>query len=415
MKLLLNHIGELVTLETPAGVRRGSEMSGRLGIIEDGAVLIEDGFIQWLGVSKDVPNQTFDKVLQLSGKTVTPGLIDAHTHIIFAGDRAVEYTMRAAGKSYQDIEAAGGGIAKSVRQVAEAGEGELLLQTAKRLRAAFMLGVSTMEVKSGYGLDLPNELKLLRAVKKLNGMQPITLVPTFLAHAVPAAFKDNRNAYIEMLCTEMIPAIVKERLAVFCDVFCDDGAFTASEAQRILQAGISAGLKPRIHTDEFASIGGSQVASQLKCSSADHLLKLTDDGISDLLIGDVVAGILPGTSFFLGLPHANARKMIDAGLPVTLATDCNPGSCMTENLPLMMSIACSQLKLTPAEALVAVTINAARSLGLEKETGSIEVGKRADIAVFDVPSYTHLAYHVGINSCIQHIKDGKLFTLANGI
>lgn len=416
MKFLYTHIRQLVTVASPEGVRRGRAMRD-LGVIEDAAILIDNGKIAWLGKTIDFPaffapgkTQTIqtagspdgppDKPLEINASryVALPALIDSHTHLVFAGDRADEYALRAEGKTYSEIAASGGGIAKSVAALAVATEDALVEAALPRLSRMLGNGVETVEIKSGYGLTLEAELKQLRAINRLSWLQPVRILPTFLAHDVPPEYRNGaarRADYIHLLCTEFIPRIAEEKLAVFCDVFCDRGAFTAAESRRILEAGVQHGLQPRIHTDEFESIGGSAVARDVRCLSADHLLALTGKGIDNLLAADSVATLLPGTAMCLGLPYADARKLIDAGLPVALATDYNPGSCLTENLPLMMTLACSQMKMTVEESICAVTINAAKSLGLSHELGSIEVGKQARLTFYDIPDYRYIPYHFG--------------------
>lgn len=387
--------------------RRGAEMRD-LAVIEDGAVLVEDGRITWVGPSRELPQaRTPDHVIDARGRTVLPGLVDSHTHLIFAGDRVDEFERRLQGKSYQEIAAGGGGINATVRSVRAASKEQLKDAARIRLDRLLAFGVTTVEIKSGYGLSLESELKCLQAVAEIT--HPCELVPTFLgAHEVPPEYRNNREEYIRLLVESMIPAVAQGKWAEFCDVFCERGVFTVTESTRILQAAVDHGLKVKVHADELSALGGAELAARFRATSADHLLHVTDAGIAALREAGTIATLLPGTAFFLGLPFAPARRLIDAGVPVALASDCNPGSCMTENLPLVGTMACTQMRMLPAEAITAMTLNAAAAVGRSDRIGSVEVGKQADLLILDVPNYSHFLYHFGINHAWRVIKSGRV-------
>ncbi|MBI3019191.1 MAG: imidazolonepropionase, partial [Deltaproteobacteria bacterium] len=339
---------------------------------------------------------------------VLPGLIDAHTHLIFAGYRHEEFAKRSEGKSYLEIAKEGGGILSTVRETQKASFNTLVKLVQARIQKARSFGITTLEIKSGYGLSLKDELKCLTALQKLSKTEKVNLISTFLgAHDFPPEYKDNRDAYVELLCKTMIPQVAQKKLAKFCDVFIDEGFYTLSQTEKILKAAAAHALQIRLHADEFKPLGGTELAVSLKAKSVDHLMAVTERGIEALVHSNTVATLLPGTSFFLGKPYAPARKLMDAGACVALATDFNPGSSVTQNLLLVATIAVTQMKLTLSEALSAVTYNAAKSLGREDITGSIEVKKQADLALFDVPSYEYLLYHFGDNFCKKVIWQGQ--------
>jgi imidazolonepropionase len=407
--LIIHHAAQLICVASDSLSRRGPEM-GRLDVIPDGAVVISDGVIQWVGRTSDLPPIPPDaEVLDASGKVVLPGFIDSHTHLIFAGSRENEFEQRLQGKTYEQIAAGGGGINATVQQVRRASKEELKAATRRRLQRLLGFGVTTVEIKSGYGLTLADELKCLEVIAELNQEGPCELVPTFLgAHAVPTEFHGNREGYIRLLLDEMLPEVSRRRLAEFCDVFCERGAFTAEESERILKRASELEMKLKVHADEFSSSGGAELAARLRAVSADHLLCITDAGIKALERSGTVATLLPGTAFFLGLNYAPARRLIEAGLPVALASDCNPGTCPTENLPLIGSLACTQMKMLPAEVVTALTLNAAAALDRSDRLGSIEVGKQADLIVCDVPDYRQLFYHFGVSHVWRVIKRGRV-------
>lgn len=420
MTLLIKNMAQLVCVARRGErVKTGRDM-GDLAIIEHGAVLLRDGRIDWVGPTAELPPSGTGvtpvppaQVIDATGKTVLPGLVDSHTHLLFAGTREDEFLLRLQGISYQEIAARGGGINATVRRVRQASKEELMELARSRLDRMLRLGVTTVEVKSGYGLNVAEEIKCLEAIVALDREHPCDLVPTFMgAHDVPAEYGGNREGYIDLVTKEMIPEVASRSLAEFCDVFCEDGVFSVAESEKILRVARDHGLKLKLHADEFSSIGGAELAARLGATSADHLLRITDDGIDAMLKAGTVATLLPGTAFFLGLPYAPARKLIDRDVPVALATDCNPGSCMTENLPLIGTMACTQMKMLPAEVVTAVTLNAAAAVARSDRIGSIEIGKQADLVIFDVPDYRQLFYHFGVNHVWKVVKKGRVVVAA---
>ncbi|PGZ76539.1 imidazolonepropionase [Priestia megaterium] len=393
--------------------KRAQDMSD-IGIIEHGSVVVENGLITFVG--SDVEAERYVHTLsghintiEASGKIVTPGLIDAHTHIVFGGSREKELEMRLNGAKYIDILKAGGGILQTTTSTREATEEQLIQETSKRLNRFLQYGVTTVEAKSGYGLTLEDELKQLRAAKKLDERHPIDIVSTFMgAHAVPVEYKENSDEFVRLVIEEMIPRVAEENLAEFCDVFCEEGVFTIEQSEQILEAGKVYGLKPKIHADEIVQFGGAELAAKVGAVSADHLLQASDEGIKQMAKSGVIAVLLPGTAFFLMEKPANARKMMEAGVPVALSTDRNPGSSPTESLPFIMNLACLTMKMTPAEVLTACTINAAHAIGRADEVGSIEVGKKGDLVLFDAPNYQTLQYNYAVNLVDTVIKKGKV-------
>ena len=364
--------------------------------------------IHWVGKAEDLPAK-FKNAVQtdLKGKILTPGLIDCHTHIVFGGERSAEYAMRAAGKTYQEIARAGGGILSTVRATRETPFDELFSQAKERVEESMNRGITTIEIKSGYGLTLEDELKILQVIKKLRDTLPLTIVPTLMgAHAIPPEFTTNRQGYLALLCENLIPQVAKMGLATFCDVFVEKNHFTPDEGRQILECALRHGLKPKIHAEQLSDFGGSKVAADLHAVSADHLEYLSEKDLKALIEAGVTGVLLPGASFFLGTPYPPARKFIDAGLPVAISTDWNPGTSMSGDLLLMMTIAMSQMKMTIAETFAAVTYNGARALGFS-DRGSIEIGKRADLAIFDAPSFIHLPYHFGTNHLSGLVIKGK--------
>jgi imidazolonepropionase len=388
---------------------KGREMRD-IAVISDGAIFIQDGRIAWVGTTKDLPSYDNDaQVIDASGKTVLPGLIDSHTHLVFAGTREQEFERRLGGATYQEIAASGGGIQSTVRSVRSASKDQLKEFARQRLERLLGFGVTTVEVKSGYGLNLADELKCLEVIAELNAEGPLHLVPTFLgAHALPEEYSTRRESYVRLLIEEMLPEVSRSGLAKFCDVFCESGAFTVDESERILRRARELGFALKVHADEFSANGGAELAARLGCASADHLLCVSDAGIDALGRAGTVASLLPGTAFFLGVGYAPARRMIERGLPLAVATDCNPGTCPTENLPLIGAMACTQMKMSPAEVIAALTINAAGAIQMSDRVGSIEVGKQADILIADVPNYQHLFYHFGVSHVWRVIKRGRV-------
>jgi imidazolonepropionase len=343
-----------------------------------------------------------------------PGFIDSHTHVVFAGDRANEYRMRLEGKTYEEIAQAGGGIVNTVSSVRKTPKAKLIGLAEQRIWNSISFGVTTLEAKSGYGLDTKNEIKMLEVISDLNKHMPIDILPTFLgAHAFPKEM--SRRDYFDMILYEMIPIVAKRKLARFIDVFCEKNYFTPEETNEIFEQGIRFGLIPKLHTNQFYSVGGIETAVRNKAISVDHLEVMTDDEVSALKRTGIVACVLPGVSYFLNIPYAPARKLIENDIPVAIATDFNPGSCMTENIQLIMSFAAQTapggMKMSINEIINAVTVNAAASLGISDTAGSIEVGKQADLLIFDMPSYEHLIYHFGMNQLESVIKKGEMILI----
>lgn len=387
-------------------LRGAGEVFDGAEVRRDVAVGVRDGTIAWIGP----PDIEADEVVDLDGRLLTPGLVDPHTHIVFGGDRADEYARRAAGASYLEIAAAGGGIAHTMKSTRAASLDALVALARPRLDALLRCGVTTAEVKSGYGLTLDAELKMLEVVRRLDAEHPIDLVATFLgAHTVPPEYKADRARYLDLVVDEMIPAVAAAGLAEFCDVFIEEGAFTLDEAERVLKAGLAHGLRPKVHADQLSPGGGAELAARLGAVSADHLEHVSDFGVALLAEAGTVAVLLPGAAMFLGGDERPpARTLIDHGVRVALATDCNPGTCMTENLLLMLTLGMSRLGMSPSEVLTAVTAHAAQAVGRGDVAGTIAVGRPADLAVYDVPSHRHLPYRFGAIPTARVYKRGRL-------
>ena len=389
----------MLTLAGPGRARRGPELSD-LGIINDGAVAIRDGVIQWAGPTDQLPDKNAPD-FDASGKVVLPGFVDSHTHAVFARTRADEFEWRIQGTPYMDILARGGGILSSVKAVREAPK--LRVQFADRF---LEFGTTTIEAKSGYGLNLQTEIRMLESMRLTDRLE---VVPTYLgAHAVPLEFRDNRAAFVDQVIEDM-KTIGARRLAEFCDVFVEPGVFTPDEARRIFAAARSLGMAIKVHADEFQSSGGAALAVEVGAASADHLGAITEADISRIAASDVVATLLPSTLFILGESHyAPARKLIHSGAAVALATDFNPGTSPTLNMQFVLSLACTQMKMTPAEAIVAATMNGACAVRREQRAGSIEPRKPADIAIYDLSDYREIPYFAAVNFCIATFKKGEL-------
>lgn len=408
--LILKNIGKLVTMQGSSSFRVKEEMN-KINIIENAYIAVKNGKILAIGVGDEFGNLCEDdtKIHDAEGLLVTPGLIDSHTHLIHGGSRENEFSMKLNGVPYIEILNNGGGILSTVKATKEASEEELYKKAKKSLDRMLEFGVTTVEEKSGYGLELNTEIKQLEVARVLDKNHPVDLVHTFLgAHAVPEEYKENHKAYIDILVDVMMPKIKDMGLAEFCDVFCEEGVFTIEESEYILQKAKEMGYKLKIHADEIESLGGAELAAKLGCVSADHLIAASDEGIKMMAENNVVANILPATSFNLNKNYADCRKMIDMGAIVSLSSDYNPGSCPSENLQLVMQLGCLHLKMTPNEVLTAVTINAAYAIDRADKIGSIEVGKNADFVVFDARNVEYLMYHFGINHTKKVYKNGNL-------
>jgi imidazolonepropionase len=402
---------QLVTLGGPARPRGGVELR-ELSIIHDGAMLVRNGVIESVGTRAEIekisgPNC---EVVDAQGGVVLPGFVDAHTHPVFAGNRADEFEQRALGASYQEIAAAGGGIKSTVRKTRAASEDALVAAGQRYAEWFLRCGTTTVEAKSGYGLTTEDELKMLRAIRRLNESTPLRYVPTFLgAHTVPDEFKGRSEAYVALVSGEMLPRVAQEKLAEYCDVFCEAGAFSVDESRHILTAAKHLGLGLRVHADQLSLNGGAALASELGATTADHLEHADAAGIARLKAANVQPVLLPAAVLMLGARrYPPARAMIEAGLAVVIATDFNPGSSPVASMLLVLSLACTQMKLTPAEAITAATINAAYSLGRGHKLGSLEVGKRADFVIYDCRDYRELAYFAGLEHPAAVYVGGQL-------
>jgi imidazolonepropionase len=400
--ILLRNIGLLITCRPGGG-------QGNLHAIPGGALVWSSGRIVWAGPEDDVPANLGTLVMEdAGGRMVVPGLVDCHTHLAFGGWRADEFARRARGETYADIARSGGGILSTVRVTRAAGEAALASKADEALTRMMALGVTTIEAKSGYGLTVEHELMLLRIYKELQARGPVRIVPTVLgAHALPPEFSSDRAGYLRLLTEELFPRIAALQLARFCDVFVEEGAFTVDEARQVLQAGRRMGLVPKLHADQLTSSGGAELAAEVGAISADHLEQVSDAGIAAMAGAGVVAVSLPIASLYLRQPPLPARKLLDAGVPVAVATDFNPGSAPSYHLPLAMTLACTTQGMTPSEALKGATIVAARALGEEQEIGSLEEGKAADFAVIDAPSVEHWLYHFRPNACVRTVIGGR--------
>jgi imidazolonepropionase len=400
MKVLAN-IAQLATCRAEGG-------QGDIHVIPQAALVWDEKEVVWIGPERELPAAygTAERV-DAGGRLVIPGLIDCHTHLAFGGWRADEFEQRIRGRSYLEIAQAGGGIASTVRQTREATEQQLVERAGQFLEGMLALGVTTVECKSGYGLNEEAELKLLRVYRRLAQEQPVRLVPTFLgAHAVPAEFKDNRAAYVDLLVNRLIPAVGREKLAACCDVFVEESAFSVNEARRILRAGQEAGLAAKLHADQLTDGGGAELAAELGARSADHLEHISEAGVLAMAQAGVVAVSLPLASLFLAQSPMPARRLIQAGVPVAVATDFNPGTAPSYHLPLALMLACTLQRMTPAESLKGATIYAARAVGLERSLGSLEPGKAADFALLDAPDVNHWLYHFRPNACVMTTLGG---------
>lgn len=394
--LAVIHAAQLVTLAGPKRPRVGAEMAD-LAIIRDGGMLIHDGKIDSVGPSDEVEKKSRGaEIVDAGGRVVLPGFVDAHTHLVFAGNRLDDFERRAHGESYEQISKAGGGIWSTVEKTRAASDHDLLVQAKKHADWFLRCGTTTVEAKSGYGLTLEDELKILRVMERLNKETPLEIVPTFLgAHAVPRGM--DADEYVELMLAQMLPRIAREKLAEFCDVFCERGYFDVERSRRILTAAREFGLRLRIHADQLSNSGGAKLAAELEATTADHLEKTDGHGIAAMKSAGVQPVLLPGSVYALGSSdYPRAREMIEAGLAVVIATDFNPGSSPTPSMPMILSLACTQMKMSPAEATTAATINGAYSLNRGSTIGSMEQGKLANFAIFDCEDYRELAYWFGV-------------------
>ncbi len=405
-KLLVKNIGLLATPEGKTA-HRGEEQ-GRIKFLKDAWVLIEDGVIAAVSTG-EAPAADGAEIVDAEGHLVTPGLVDAHTHLIFGGWRQNELGLKLHGASYLDIQNAGGGIQSTTNATRKATEQELADKAEKALDEMLRFGSTTVEAKSGYGLATEHELKALQVIKDLNDRHPIDLVATFMgAHLVPAEYKANREEYVRLVCEEMIPRVKEQGIARFCDVFCEADTFTVEESRQVLEAGLRYGLRPKIHADEIEAIGGSQLAGELGAISAEHLIVCPPEGIESMAKGGVIACLLPATSFNLGAVFAPARDMVKAGVPVAMATDFNPGSCPCLNMQFVINLGCLKYRLTPEEVLTAVTLNGAAAIDLADKVGSVEAGKLGDLVIWDAPDLDYICYRVGSNLARTVIKRGTV-------
>lgn len=412
-ELLIEHAAELLTLAGTNDRPRTGAALRDLGIVTDGAIAAADGQLVAVGPTSQVRDsirlESGATVIDASGHVVLPGFVDPHTHVIFAGSRADEFEARLRGATYLEIAAGGGGILRTVAATRAADEDTLVRLGAVRLARMLRCGTTTVEAKSGYGLSVEHELKQLRAAHRLSASHEVDLVPTVLAaHAVPPEFAGHPDAYIDLVTQEILPAVAEEDLAEFCDAFCDEGAFTIEQGRAALEAGAALGMTPKLHADEFGDRGGAQLAANLDAISADHLLHASETGLVAMGRTGTMAVLLPGTALYLGLPYAAARRMIELGVPVALGTDFNPGSSPGWSMPATIGLASTGMKMLPAEAIVAATINAAWAIGMEEEVGSLTPGKAADLLLFEVTDYREIAMAAGALLPTHVIKRGRL-------
>ncbi len=411
MSLLIENASQVVTCHTRGRKFKAGKYQSEIGLLKNTSVYSDGGRIKWIG--KTLPKSIKRKDLRKidgRGKCVLPGFIDSHTHLVFAGSRADEFSMRIKGRTYEEIAKAGGGIISTVKATRKAAKKELKELARKRINSSISFGVTTIEAKSGYGLNTAAELKMLEVINELNHEMPIDVYATFLgAHAYP---KDKTKVeYLEEILYEMIPQIAKRDLATFIDAFCEKNYFSVGDTKKIFMQGIKFGLVPKLHTNQFYSIGGIEAAISCGAISVDHLEVMKPSDIKALVNSGTIACVLPSVSYFLDIPYAPARKMIASNIPIALATDFNPGSAMSENIQLVMSLAVQLLKMNIEETINAVTINAAAALGVSHNAGSIETGKQADMVIFDTPNYKDIIYHFGVNQAEKVIKKGKILKI----
>jgi imidazolonepropionase len=413
--LIIKNASELVTC-SGFTAKKGEEMSD-LKIIPDGAVVVKEGVIEAVGTTRDILSELEKTESDLSGydiidatnRAVLPGFVDSHTHFVFGGFRAEEFSWRLRGDSYMEIMNRGGGIVNTVQATRKAAVEELVQSGIKRLDSMLSFGVTTVEGKSGYGLDCDTEIKQLDVMAHLNNIHYVDIAPTFLgAHAVPEAYKGKEDAFIEFMMNDVMPRVAERKLAEFCDIFCEKNVFSVTQSRRLLSKAKELGLKLKLHADEIVQTGGAELAAELEAISADHLLQASEEGIRQMAAAGVVATLLPATAFSLKEPYARGRYMIDSNCAVALATDFNPGSCFTESIPLIFALATLYMDITTEEAITALTINAAAAIDRADTIGSLDVGKHGDLAVLEYPSYKFIPYHIGISTVDKVVKKGNL-------
>jgi imidazolonepropionase len=413
--LIIKNASELVTCSGYTA-KKGREMSD-LKIIPDGAVVVKEGVIEAVGTTRDILSELEKTESDLSGfdildaknRAVLPGFVDSHTHFVFGGFRAEEFSWRLRGDSYMEIMNRGGGIVNTVQATRKAAVEELVQSGIKRLDSMLSFGVTTVEGKSGYGLDCDTEIKQLEVMAHLNNIHYVDIAPTFLgAHVVPEAYKGKEDAFIEFMMSDVMPRVAERKLAEFCDIFCEKNVFSVAQSRRLLSKAKELGLKLKLHADEIVQTGGAELAAELEAISADHLLQASEEGIRQMAAAGVVATLLPATAFSLKEPYARGRYMIDSNCAVALATDFNPGSCFTESIPLIFALATLYMDITTEEAISALTINAAAAIDRADTIGSLDVGKHGDLAVLEYPSYKFIPYHIGISTVDKVVKKGNL-------
>lgn len=413
-KLVYN--ARIHTPRDTGGPLRGKETDTMI-VYDPGAIVIQNGVIEEIGPEKEILTRSdnaktgneFDRKIDMHKRCIIPGFVDPHTHLCFADTRETEFRMRLAGADYMQIHREGGGIMSSVRSLRDASEEQLLQRTLEGLRRSLTLGVTTVEVKTGYGLSTEAELRQLRVIREAAERIPQEVVPTFLgAHSIPEEYRDRREAFVELILEEMLPAAAETDIPRYCDIFTEEGVFTVTESERILARARELGMELKAHVDEIVDLDGAAMAARMGCVSAEHLIAANDDGLAAMKSAGTIAVVLPGTSFSLKKPFARAARMIEMGVPVALATDCNPGSCYTESIPFIVTLAVMQMGLSMEAALAAVTINAAYSIGVADRVGSLETGKLADFVVLDGVTPAIIPYHVGVDSIIEVYKRGEL-------
>jgi len=413
--ILIKNAAQLVTCKG-SGAKKGSSMA-ELHMITDGALLVREGLIEAVGATAEIEarlqtstadSKSFD-VIDARNRAVLPGFVDSHTHFVFGGYRAEEFSWRLQGDSYMQIMQRGGGIANTVEATRRTSADELLQAGIRRLDAMLAFGVTTVEGKSGYGLDRETEIKQLEVMAHLDQVHYVDIVPTFLgAHAVPSEYQGRQEEFIDFMIGDVLPEVAERRLAQFCDVFCEKNVFTVDQSRRLLKRAAELGLKPKLHADEIIATGGAELAAELAAVSADHLLQASDEGLARMAAAGVVATLLPATAFSLKEPYARARHIIDTGGAVALATDFNPGSCFTECVPLLFALATLYMGMSTEEAVSALTINAAAALDRADSIGSLDVGKQADVVILEYPSYHFLPYHLAVSCVEKVVKKGNL-------